>query len=90
MFTLLYKNNFNKNSEPQILYFEIGFSVNIHARCLKLIMENSQGDDKDFEYIKGAMLKFGLQWVKNKNTKAQRKTSGSYKKREYTIPVSVL
>ena len=53
-------------------------------------MENSQGDDKNFEYIKGAMLKFGLKWVKNKNTKAQRKTSGSYKKREYTIPVSVL
>ena len=43
-------------------------------------MENSQGDYTNFEYIKEAMLKFGLKWVENKNTKAQRKTSGSYKK----------
>ena len=62
-FTLLYKNNFNKNSEPQILYFEIGFSVNIHA-SLKLIMKNSQGDHKKhFKHIKGAKLKTGLKWV---------------------------
>ena len=63
-YTFFYKDNsYKNNSQPQILYFEIGFSVNIHA-SLKLIMKNSQGDHKKhFRHIKGAKLKTGLKWV---------------------------
>ena len=44
--TLFYKNNlYYKNSQPQIIYFEIGILKNIHARC-KLIRKTKRGDHK--------------------------------------------
>ena len=59
--TLFYKNNFYKNSQPQIWYFEIGILKNIHARC-KLIRKTKRGDHKKhFKHIiqGGSRLKTG-------------------------------
>ena len=55
------KNNFYKNSQPQIWYFEINILKNIHARC-KLIRKTKRWDHKKhFKHIiqGGSRLKTG-------------------------------
>ena len=83
-----YKNNFYKNSEPQIWNFKIGFSENIPASC-ELIMKTNRGDQKKhFEHIieGGQGWKFFKSGFKNKNNWASAKNKlVLIKKRVYSI-----